>query len=119
MLIEALRLAFVDARWYVADPRTNPAPLEALLSKTFAAQRRRLLDPQAGVVWPRADHRARSRERCAVGRFRPPRRRLGHGLRITLGGNDVPQRPHVPPLCALWVPEEPALFRAFPHPHFP
>lgn len=46
LLIEALRLAFADARWYVADPRTNPAPVEELLSKAYAAQRRSLLDPK-------------------------------------------------------------------------
>ncbi len=44
--IEALRLAFADTRWYVADPAFNPAPLEALLSKDYAAVRRRLIDPQ-------------------------------------------------------------------------
>lgn len=43
--IEAMRLAFADARWFVADPATNPAPLERLLSKEYAAARRRLIDP--------------------------------------------------------------------------
>jgi gamma-glutamyltranspeptidase/glutathione hydrolase len=42
--IEAMRLAFADARWFVADPVTDPAPLEALLSKSYAAQRRKLID---------------------------------------------------------------------------
>jgi gamma-glutamyltranspeptidase/glutathione hydrolase len=44
--IEAMRLAFADARWYVADPAFNPIPLDWLLSKEYAAERRRLIDPQ-------------------------------------------------------------------------
>jgi gamma-glutamyltranspeptidase / glutathione hydrolase len=43
--IEALRLAFADARWYVADPAFNPAPLTELLSKDYAARRRQLIRP--------------------------------------------------------------------------
>ncbi len=42
--IEALRLAFADTRWFAADPATDPAPLEALLSKAYAARRRALID---------------------------------------------------------------------------
>jgi gamma-glutamyltranspeptidase/glutathione hydrolase len=48
--IEALRLAFADTRWYVADPAFNPAPLADLLSKAYAAERRRLLDPRRATV---------------------------------------------------------------------
>ncbi len=50
LMIEAMRLAFADARWHVADPASNPAPLEALLSKPYAAQRAALLDPQRAVA---------------------------------------------------------------------
>ncbi len=44
--IEALRLAFADTRWYVADPKFADIPLEALLSKQYADDRRRLIDPR-------------------------------------------------------------------------
>lgn len=43
LMIEALRLAFADTRWYVADPAFDPAPLEWLLSKDYAAERRKLI----------------------------------------------------------------------------
>jgi len=43
--IEAMRLAFADTSWYVADPVYNPAPLDQLLSKEYAAERRQLIDP--------------------------------------------------------------------------
>jgi gamma-glutamyltranspeptidase / glutathione hydrolase len=43
--IEAMRLAFADARWYIADPTFNPAPLAELLSKDYATVRRRLIQP--------------------------------------------------------------------------
>jgi len=52
LVIEALRLAFADARWYVADPAFAAIPLEALLSKEYAASRRRLIDPQRATVNP-------------------------------------------------------------------
>jgi len=50
LMAEAMRLAFADTRWFVADPHTNPAPLENLLSKAYAAERRALLNPQRAVL---------------------------------------------------------------------
>ncbi|MCI0450919.1 MAG: gamma-glutamyltransferase [Candidatus Latescibacteria bacterium] len=43
---EAIKLAFEDAARYFADPAVAPAPLERLLSKPYAAERRALIDPK-------------------------------------------------------------------------
>jgi gamma-glutamyltranspeptidase/glutathione hydrolase len=48
--IEAMRLAFADTRWFAADPATNPAPLEALLSRAYADERRARIDPRLATL---------------------------------------------------------------------
>jgi len=45
-LVEALKLAFADRDHWVADPRFSNVPTEQLLSKRYAAERRKLIDPQ-------------------------------------------------------------------------
>ncbi len=46
LFTEAKKLAFEDrARWY-ADPEFAPAPVAALISKDYAAERRALINPQ-------------------------------------------------------------------------
>lgn len=52
LLIEAMRLAFADARWYVADPAFSNIPVDQLLSKEYANQRRKLIDPQRANLDP-------------------------------------------------------------------
>ncbi|ETW01564.1 gamma-glutamyltransferase [Aphanomyces invadans] len=51
-LIEVLRLAFTDARWYVADPTFSHVPVEELLSATYAKTRVALIDPDKAAVDP-------------------------------------------------------------------
>ena len=63
--LEAMRLAFADARWYVADPQFTNLPIHQLLSKAYAAERRNLHQP--------GPRNARSAPRIAGRRFR-------HGL---------------------------------------
>lgn len=48
--IEAMRLAFADTRWYVADPAFSQPPLDELLSKKYANERRALIDPQRATL---------------------------------------------------------------------
>jgi gamma-glutamyltranspeptidase / glutathione hydrolase len=54
LLIEALRLGFADAFYYVADPDFRPAPLNQLLSQPYAAARRALIDPNCAAA--QVDH---------------------------------------------------------------
>jgi gamma-glutamyltranspeptidase/glutathione hydrolase len=47
LYIEASRLAFADRNAYLADPEYIDAPVAGILSKEYAAQRRKLIGPQA------------------------------------------------------------------------
>ena len=49
--IEAMRLAFADARRFVADPDLAPAPLEALLAPEYTRRRRALIQPERALPW--------------------------------------------------------------------
>ncbi len=44
-LVEAAKLAFADRDKYYGDPKFSKIPEEELLSKTYAADRRKLIDP--------------------------------------------------------------------------
>ncbi|MGA3186313.1 MAG: gamma-glutamyltransferase family protein [Bryobacteraceae bacterium] len=45
LVIEAVKLAFADRDRYYGDPKFSKIPEEILLSKTYAAQRRKQIDP--------------------------------------------------------------------------
>ena len=44
--IEAKKLAFADRDAYIADPNRSRIPVEGLISKGYAADRRRMIDPE-------------------------------------------------------------------------
>jgi gamma-glutamyltranspeptidase/glutathione hydrolase len=52
LMIEAMRLAFADARQYVADLATDPAPVAWLLSDDYADERRALISRHAAMMPP-------------------------------------------------------------------
>jgi gamma-glutamyltranspeptidase/glutathione hydrolase len=53
LTVEAMRLAFADARRYITDPERVRVPVEGLLSKQYAAQRRALISPDMAMQPPR------------------------------------------------------------------
>lgn len=54
LMIEAMRLAFADSRWYVADPAFSKIPVEELLSKEYAYERRKLIDRKRASIDPKS-----------------------------------------------------------------
>ncbi len=52
LMIESMRLAFADARRYIADPTVQAVPVGSLLDKAYAAQRRALIRPDRAMIAP-------------------------------------------------------------------
>ncbi len=52
LMVEAMRLAFADARHYIADQATNPAPLRELLSQQYAQARAGLVSAESAMQPP-------------------------------------------------------------------
>ena len=44
-IVEALRIGFADASWYVADPNVSKVPSAELISQPYLAERAKLFDP--------------------------------------------------------------------------
>ncbi|HET7877065.1 MAG TPA: gamma-glutamyltransferase [Methylomirabilota bacterium] len=51
LLVQAKQIAFHDRDQFVADPDFVKVPVERLLSRAYAAERRRLLDPSRALPW--------------------------------------------------------------------
>lgn len=52
LMIEAVKVAKADVYRYVADPAYTKVPVEGMLSKEYAASRRKLIDPLHAMVYP-------------------------------------------------------------------
>ncbi|OOG74920.1 gamma-glutamyltransferase [Algoriphagus sp. A40] len=56
VLTEAKKLAFEDRAKFYADPAFNQIPVEQLISKEYATERRKLIDPErAAMAYPAGD----------------------------------------------------------------
>ncbi|HEX6034526.1 MAG TPA: gamma-glutamyltransferase family protein [Anaerolineales bacterium] len=53
LMIESMRLAFADSCWYVADPKFSKVPVTELLSKEYAAERRKLIHKHRATIDPK------------------------------------------------------------------
>jgi gamma-glutamyltranspeptidase / glutathione hydrolase len=75
LLIEAIKVAKADVYHYVADPKFTQVPLTGLLSKNYAEERRKLIDPRKAMPYPPHGEPARSSPSGAglgVFLYRPP-----------------------------------------------
>jgi gamma-glutamyltranspeptidase/glutathione hydrolase len=52
LMVEAMRLAFADARQYIADPQAVRVPVDGLLSSQYADERRALVSPNQAMQPP-------------------------------------------------------------------
>lgn len=53
LMVQAKQLAYHDRDQYLADPRFAEVPMERLISKAHADQRRALMDPARALPWDR------------------------------------------------------------------
>jgi gamma-glutamyltranspeptidase/glutathione hydrolase len=51
LLVQAKQIAYHDRDHRLADPRFAPVPLERLISRSYADERRRLIDPKRALPW--------------------------------------------------------------------
>ncbi|HUD91449.1 gamma-glutamyltransferase family protein [Sphingobium sp.] len=52
LIAECIKITKADVYRYAADPASSPTPVSTLISKEFAEQRRRLIDPAQAIIFP-------------------------------------------------------------------
>lgn len=52
-IVEALRIAFADANWWVADPNVAKVPTKEMISREYLAERAKLFDPKKASSPPK------------------------------------------------------------------
>jgi gamma-glutamyltranspeptidase/glutathione hydrolase len=52
LIAECIKIAKADVYRYAVDPASGPTPVATLISKEFAEQRRRLIDPARAMAFP-------------------------------------------------------------------
>ncbi len=52
LIAECIKVTKADVYRYAADPASSPAPVSTLISKEFANERRRLIDPNRAIAFP-------------------------------------------------------------------
>ena len=52
LIAECIKITKADVYRYAADPASSPTPVATLISKEFASQRRRLIDPARAIAFP-------------------------------------------------------------------
>jgi gamma-glutamyltranspeptidase/glutathione hydrolase len=83
-VIEAAKLAFADRERFYTDPDMAATPLEMLLSKEYAAERRKLIDPRRASLEMRPGHGPKSNPED------PPSRRRVEDRRLKMEDGDDP-----------------------------
>jgi len=52
-LVQAKQLAYHDRDRHLADPEFAPVPIDTLISRAYAGERRKLIDPARALAWDR------------------------------------------------------------------
>ncbi len=53
IIVEALRIAFADGNWWIADPNVEKVPTKGMLSPEYLAERAKLFDPKKASEPPK------------------------------------------------------------------